>query len=49
MSNKPKNIRKGDFRTPTNTTPKSKIIETMERLAHGLSKRKYKQLKREMK
>ena len=26
MSNKPKNIRKGEFRMPTNTTPKKSVL-----------------------
>lgn len=50
MSNKPKNIRKGEFRMPTNTTPKKSVLEEIEmRVAKELSRRKYKQLKREMK
>ena len=50
MSNKPKNIRKGEFRMPTNTTPKKSVLEEIEmREAKELSRRKYKQLKREMK
>lgn len=49
MSNKPKKIRKNELITPTKTTPKKSALEEIEmRVAKALSRRKYKQLKREM-
>lgn len=50
MSNKPKKIRKNELRTSNSTAQQKSVLEEIAmREAKELSRRKYKQLKREMK
>ena len=50
MSNKPKKIRKNELRTSNSTAQQKSVLEEIaKREAKELSRRKYKQLKREMK